>query len=395
MTPSPAEPIRQLLYPLAREQLLQTLLHGFDSSHRPTQSQLSACGLRFERGEFCVAVCRLPGAEAEREGLCSGESLESALEKLLGDLCRAHIWVQTGDVLRILIDLDTRVPLQSCAAQLRQALSSLLNLSSPLLMGVGTAVNSLERISLSAQQADIALQYAAMHERMELIFYRDSLRSYCKKSEDLPTERKKLAAHVKKRNQRQAHAILNRILFSLPTQHSLFDLRLLYTELCAIILLSANPQRAPAVRAHALSELFSITELFQVKIRLDAMIDELCVPMLDPRGKDKTDTKILEFIDRNLLEPTLSLSSVAEQFGRSSSYISTLFKTEKGLNYIEYVNRYRISQAAKLLFHQSVPVCQVYHAVGYVSQSTFHRNFLKYTNQTPGEYLRKTAAAPL
>ena len=127
-----------------------------------------------------------------------------------------------------------------------------------------------------------------------------------------------------------------------------------------------------------------------VRLYLDLLIDELCAANRKARHDGSVEAAILSYVDENIFDPELSLSMVAEYFNQQKSFVSTLYKREKGMNYVDYVNRVRIAHAAKLLRQakEESSLDEVSLAAGYISQSTFRRNFIKYMGCKPGKYRR-------
>ena len=58
---------------------------------------------------------------------------------------------------------------------------------------------------------------------------------------------------------------------------------------------------------------------------------------------------VCEFLDANCADKQLSLTVVADLSGLSETYLSRLFKAQKGVNYSEYLERLRINRACELL----------------------------------------------
>lgn len=126
---------------------------------------------------------------------------------------------------------------------------------------------------------------------------------------------------------------------------------------------------------------------------LELLTDELCAQAKSAARGEDDETAILAFVDEHIFAPELSLSFVAERFARGASFVSALFRQKKGMKYVDYVNGIRTMRAAELLRTEepgnSLDAIRL--AVGYVSQSTFRRNFVKYMGCTPTQYrLRRT-----
>ena len=83
-------------------------------------------------------------------------------------------------------------------------------------------------------------------------------------------------------------------------------------------------------------------------------------------------------------ETGLNVSTVAEQFGISVSYLSRSFKEVHGVNLLEYIQRLRVDAAKKLLRNHSIK--DVAQMVGFWDSQALVRTFKKYEGIGPGEY---------
>lgn len=93
---------------------------------------------------------------------------------------------------------------------------------------------------------------------------------------------------------------------------------------------------------------------------------------------------IIQYINEHHDHPTLK--EVADRFGFSPSYISTLVKKETGENYIDLVVRSRINQAKRLLRDPSYRIEEVAQAVGYKNYISFYKLFTKVVGISPREH---------
>lgn len=107
--------------------------------------------------------------------------------------------------------------------------------------------------------------------------------------------------------------------------------------------------------------------------------------------KDKRIMEIKEFIDNNVYLPEMSLSYIADRYGIRDSYLSKLFKENLGENFIDYLLRKRLDEAARLLRETDLTVKQVVTRVGYSDATSFAKKFSKKYGVTPGVY-KKTAS---
>jgi len=115
--------------------------------------------------------------------------------------------------------------------------------------------------------------------------------------------------------------------------------------------------------------------------------------VLTIRGKLKGEEKgyslivknILEYLQAHYAEP-LTLSSVANRFGISASYVSRLLRLETGINFVDLVARARIEAAKRLLRDPKYKVNEVGEIVGYPDYSYFYQVFKRVEGCSPKEF---------
>lgn len=106
-------------------------------------------------------------------------------------------------------------------------------------------------------------------------------------------------------------------------------------------------------------------------------------------NKYRQQSRILEKINLYLEEnysKDISLDTVAEVVNLSASYLSFIFKESSGLNFVDYVNQFRLQKAKELLCNTSYNIAQVAELVGYNSANSFSKVFKKYNGISPGQY---------
>lgn len=93
-----------------------------------------------------------------------------------------------------------------------------------------------------------------------------------------------------------------------------------------------------------------------------------------------------KYIDLHYSDSSLSLNSVSEICGISSSYLSRIFVTYFHSGFSEYLNKYRTEQAKKLMMTTDFTIAQIGVKTGFNSPQNFIRVFKKYQGETPGQY---------
>ncbi len=95
--------------------------------------------------------------------------------------------------------------------------------------------------------------------------------------------------------------------------------------------------------------------------------------------------KAMSYITHNY-HSDFSLDDLSEYLGLTASYVSRLFKQEIGRNFKEYLTRYRIEKAKKLLLSSTMKVYEISEHVGFQEQHYFSNVFKKNQGCSPLQY---------
>ncbi len=107
---------------------------------------------------------------------------------------------------------------------------------------------------------------------------------------------------------------------------------------------------------------------------------------------DKLQHRLEELMehDRPYLDEDLSLPGLAHELQLTPHQLSRFLNEVIGESFYNFVNRYRIMEAQRLLREDSErTVLSVAYAVGFNAKSSFHTAFAKFTGETPGAYRAK------
>lgn len=96
--------------------------------------------------------------------------------------------------------------------------------------------------------------------------------------------------------------------------------------------------------------------------------------------------QVQEYIDDNLTNSELSLSSTAKSFYMNMSYLSRIFKQETGQTFVEYLTKARMEKAMKLLRETDLKAYQIAENVGIIDPHYFGICFKKYTGVSVNDF---------
>lgn len=107
--------------------------------------------------------------------------------------------------------------------------------------------------------------------------------------------------------------------------------------------------------------------------------------ILKSESKNYIVTKATEYISKNYSQ-NITLESVAKEVYVTPTYLSILFKRELGINFTDYLHKFRIQKAQEFLKNKALKTYQVANLVGYQDEKYFSQIFKKYTGLSPSQY---------
>ena len=97
----------------------------------------------------------------------------------------------------------------------------------------------------------------------------------------------------------------------------------------------------------------------------------------------------MDYIQKNYMDPGLSLNSICSYLNISTSYFSTIFKDETGETFTEVLIRTRMEKAKELLENTTLKNYEIAEKVGFSDPHYFGISFKKMTGCTPTEYAKE------
>ena len=119
-------------------------------------------------------------------------------------------------------------------------------------------------------------------------------------------------------------------------------------------------------------------------IRLEAVLMENRKPEYE-KDYSVPVKKVISYIHQHYREG-ISLSDAAENAGMNSSYLSTLFKSEVGTGFVEYLNEVRLERAKEFMDTSDRKLKEIIDQSGFTSYPYFFSLFKKKYGMTPREY---------
>ena len=87
----------------------------------------------------------------------------------------------------------------------------------------------------------------------------------------------------------------------------------------------------------------------------------------------------------------MKISELADSLTVPAYHLSQLINDEFLVNFYDFINKYRVEEAKKLLIEDThnYKILAIAYEVGFNSKATFNRVFKKFTDVTPSEFKEK------
>lgn len=99
--------------------------------------------------------------------------------------------------------------------------------------------------------------------------------------------------------------------------------------------------------------------------------------------------QIKEYVSNNYGQISLSMNEVSDYVDMSAAYLGRLFKQVTGTTFTEYLSRFRLQTACKLLEETEMTVNEISDEVGFTNSSYFYIVFKKNLGCTPNQYRKQ------
>ena len=214
-------------------------------------------------------------------------------------------------------------------------------------------------------------------------------------------DRIELKNSIKQKDQSAYLAHINRFFNQIKSRFSQFAcIQAFCYELFKILEAIANKNGL------RLSDLYRVEEIPYFKRETDVNLEEIrawfceigekIMEFIDESFIDqqysKATQQALKFVHQHFAE-NISLSDAARHSGFNSSYVSRVFKEDTGVNFVRYLNEYRINRAIELMKNdgddRKMILNDVASAVGFHNYNHFLSVFRNITGYLPEIYLKK------
>ncbi|MBN2682137.1 MAG: AraC family transcriptional regulator [Bacteroidales bacterium] len=128
-----------------------------------------------------------------------------------------------------------------------------------------------------------------------------------------------------------------------------------------------------------------------IKERTAKIDEKFSKQVLPDEKKEKLMLEILDLMEKKkmYLNPKLTIYDISDELNVNKTYISLVINDNLQENFNNFINRYRVNEAKKLLIspdYQNLTIEGIANMVGFYSKTAFNSAFKKITLTTPSEF---------
>lgn len=259
-----------------------------------------------------------------------------------------------------------------------------------LSFGVSALTDSLGPVQ--EQQAQTALKQRMIYGKSGIYFFEDRKLSA---ADQIPnTELNQLNRLIERQELGKVQGLLHE-LFSVGREgkYSSSYFRVIWVRVLNMLLWNFNPKNDPYASMEKLLVSFYQIDTFETIQEAEQKLWELILECVQTEKMTETDSKskiymAIRYIQEHYYED-IAVNRLAEKFGMSPNYFSSIFKKEMHQSAVNYISEYRVKKALEYLTGSDWSVVDIAKKVGYEDSQYFFRVFKKSTGVTPLQYRQK------
>ncbi|OMF30048.1 AraC family transcriptional regulator [Paenibacillus sp. FSL H8-0548] len=403
-----------------RSNMLNRLLKGKMDTLIPYEEAFTSFNMKLLSEQFAVILfvvendsslsVKLPGMDTNERSKLIQFIITNVVEELVGHYHHAGYVAEVDDMMVCLVNFgaaDSAGFKEELHAIATEAQRFLLRFQMDLTVSIGGIHASLPGIAEAYREAVDAMAYKMVLGKQEIITY-DEIR---RDTEDnlqfgyyypLQVEQQ-IINLIKVGDFEQASKFMedvtdrnfNKPIMSLTLARCLI-FNLAGTMVKAINELGDGDNSILGDNPLWLDKIIACDTILEMKQELQTLLKEVCAfaaaklenNVSHERAESLRDlvTKVTCYIEEQYSDPNLSVNTLGEHFELKGSYLSKLFKNQTGEGLLDFISKYRIEQAKRMIKRKQHSISDVAKQVGYNEVATFIRVFKKYEGITPGKF---------
>lgn len=371
---------------IIRQMVLNRLIKGTirDGDERSLSYYLMCTQLEFEHPYFGVLVCMLDKIELLPEqshrivcdiaALASEEMHLYVLHRLEDNQIVVIVNMQRQDADRIQL-----------AELVARAIGA--DIDGPFLTGCGQVYDNPFKIDNAYVEAIVAVNEKMETSHARLFLFRNDLQQ--EEGFVYPyVERALIEQSIRNGSSETAIGVMREVFRKIESAApSLIIQKCLHYDIINMMVKIAVSLKMP-MKAHEISKMSMLEDPQEICKVIEQEIVHLTQKVENEKNQNRFATKmsLLEYVQEHFRSNTISLNTLAEEFGLSYTYASKSFKDETGESLSSYITKLRIAYVKQKLETTDEQIKTIVLDSGYVDVANFMRKFKQVEGMTPGQY---------
>lgn len=384
---------------ILKEKLLRELVYNTYSDYAALQDKMDLYKINLNKSNLLVTILHidmLPESSKEFEQI-DIETLKIAIKEIINKIIPKsfgkEIFQNNEDVVTI-ISHENQIDWYSASSkifgEIKEAIENELQIITTI--GVGGFVDNICNIFKSYSEATSAVDAKFFMGEGNVIFFNEiSLKSLSSISYPLNEDMKILNCLSTGNIDKLKGSIDN--YFKTLCSDSLISTEYVKYSCFALLgsILRFCLEKTTDINTIFGNNLDWVSEIKDCKtiVQLKETILKITCYVFDVINENKNTNHLIksavEYIKENYHED-IDLETIAKNIFITPGYLSLLFKQETGVNFLEYLHKYRIQKAKEYFHNKLLKNYEVSRMVGYANEKYFSQMFKRYTGLTPTQY---------
>lgn len=257
----------------------------------------------------------------------------------------------------------------------------------------GTEKNAFSQVYISYQEAVSALHQHICQKGQNIIYFNGNIIEDNWMFEEVKQEEQLILEYMQSYDEEGMVQCMDRIFQKAVIEKQTFkSIQATCTKLIALLI--AQLEEMLVLKEEVLFLFIEIERKIQQTFSakyLETSMKEFVHELSDVLKNTKNDkynsfvSEAMDYVENNY-KSKVSVKDIATKLSITPNYFSQIFKAQKGMNFTDFLNEFRVKKAKQLLKYNDLKVYEISELVGYQNYKYFNKIFKKYTGMSPKEY---------
>ena len=373
-----------------------------------SKSEMESCNINFDSDKFSIVLINIDDMERVFDGKIKEIAdqdekliflvIKNVLEELLSKKHQGFVFEADGKRVCLVNFSDNLTSDEGSAIELEDILNEFkrfieANFHVYLTISIGRIIKGISEIPDSYNSSTEMMQYRIINRKGDIISYRtidvsnDKQYDFYSFSNETQLVNYIKIADFGKANE-QIEQIFNEIIRIHPSASTAKYFLFYITDLLLKAISQMDVTDSVRKEWNIAERLLQCETMPDLKAKITEIFSEMdeSILLMGTAQKEELKNVILKYVEDNYNDLNLNVNSVGYALDKNPAYISRFIKEKTGDSLLDYINKYRVKQAKKLLRDGKMSIADIAVNVGFGNNIGLIRAFKKYEGITPGDY---------